>query len=160
MEKMAEINTALLQLKKNTAESAIIADANVHNLAFIRRWISSAMKKQGFAPDDISPIKVSVTEHCENIIKHAYADKPGKVEIIIRLDYPRAGITVVDSGPAFDMTGYKPRDISKRIKEGIGGNMGIKTIMTLCTEVKYRRVKNRNENTFIIKAKKTGKVKK
>ncbi len=32
--------------------------------------------------------------------------------------------------------------------------------MTLCTEVKYRRVKNRNENTFIIKAKKTGKVKK
>ncbi len=157
---MAKINTALLQVKENTAESAIIAEANVHNLAFIRRWIGSAMKKQGFAPDEISAIKVSVTEHCENLVRHAYAHKPGKVEIIIRLGYPRADVTVVDSGPAFDMTKYKPKDLSKRIKQGIGGNMGIKTIMTLCTEVRHRRVKNRNENTFIIKAKKTGKVKK
>jgi len=140
--------------------SELKVDAKAQNLGVIRKFINSAMKNQGFAQDKISALKVSITEHCENLIRHAYAEKPGKIDIIMKLNYPAAEITVLDSAPRFDMTAYEIPDTSRRLKKGLGGKMGIKTIKALCDRVLYKRKKNYNENTFIIGKNKKGKVNK
>jgi anti-sigma regulatory factor (Ser/Thr protein kinase) len=149
MPKKAEIQTAEIKV-----------DAKEGNLALIRKFIGDNMKDTGFPRKKTSALAVSVTEHCENLIKHAYAKKSGKVGLKMELKYPVVKITALDSGPRFNMTEQKIPDTSLRLKKGLGGKMGIKTILALCDAVEYKRKNGRNENTFIVLAKKSGKGKK
>ncbi len=137
----------------------IKVDAAEDNLGLIRRFIGDNMKNTGFPRKKISALSVSITEHCENLIKHAYAKKAGKVALKLELKYPEAKITALDKGPRFNMKEQKIPDTSRRLKNGLGGKMGIKTILALCDNVEYRRINGRNKNTFTVRAEKSGKGK-
>ncbi len=139
--------------KTEIISAEIKVDAAEGNLSLIRKFIGGNMKSTGFPGKKISALAVSVTEHCENLIKHAYAKKTGKVALKLALKYPEAKITAWDSGPRFNMKEQKIPDTSRRIKKGLGGKMGIKTILALCDAVEYKRINGRNENTFIVRAK-------
>lgn len=144
--------------KKPEIKSAEIkVDAKEGNLGLIRKFIGDNMKGTGFPRKKISALAVSITEHCENLIRHAYTGKTGKVALKLELKYPAAKITAQDAGPRFDMMEQKIPDTSQRLKKGLGGKMGIKTILALCDEVEYKRLCGRNENTFIVRAKSPGK---
>lgn len=145
---------------KKAETSGIKVEANLQNLGLIRKFINTGMKVHGFGQEKVSAMKVSLTEHCENLIRHAYKKKPGAVELIMELKYPAAVITAIDAGPEFDMTALELPDTSRRLKKGLGGKMGIKSILALCDSVEYKRKNGRNENTFIIGKDKTKKVKK
>jgi len=132
-------------------------DAAEDNLGLIRRFIGGNMKNTGFPRKKISALTVSVTEHCENLIRHAYAKKAGKVALKLELKYPEAKITALDKGPRFNMKEQKIPDTSRRLKKGLGGKMGIKTILALCDGVEYKRINGNNRNTFMVRAKNTGK---
>ena len=160
MAKKAEIKKSAARARKKPETSGIKVDAKPHNLGLIRKFINTGMKKQGFPQEKISALKVSLTEHCENLIRHAYGRKTGSMEIKMELKFPAARITVLDSGPGFDMTAYEIPDTSRRLKKGLGGKMGLKTILALCDRVEYRRRHSHNENIFILGRKKNGKVKK
>jgi anti-sigma regulatory factor (Ser/Thr protein kinase) len=147
--------------KKAEIKSAEIkVDAVTVNLGLIRRFIGDNMKNTGFPRKKISALSVSVTEHCENLIRHAYAKKTGKVALKLELDYPEAKITALDAGPRFNMKEQKIPDTSLRLKKGLGGKMGIMTILALCDNVEYKRINGRNKNTFIVRVKNPGKGKK
>lgn len=144
----------------NKAEiSVLTVEAVERNLGLIRKFIATGMKKNRFPRKKISALEVAVTEHCENLIRHAYKGKKGRVELKIVLKYPAAKITLRDNGKKFDMIKYKLPDTHKRVKKGLGGKMGIKTILALCDAVLYRRINGYNENTFIVLAKKSRKGK-
>jgi anti-sigma regulatory factor (Ser/Thr protein kinase) len=132
-------------------------EAKEENLGLVRSFIGAGMKKKGFPENDISALKLAVTEHFENLIRHAYGKKRGTAGIEMELKKPAARITVRDEGPAFDMRGYEVPDTFKRVKKGLGGKMGIKTILALCDAVEYRRKNKRNENSFIIRGSRPGK---
>jgi|ERR1035437_116007 anti-sigma regulatory factor (Ser/Thr protein kinase) len=149
MPKKAEINSAEIKV-----------DAKEGNLGLIRKFINDNMKDLGFPRKKISALAVSITEHCENLIRHAYAEKTGKVGLKLELKYPEAKIIAQDAGPRFNMKEQKIPDTSRRVKKGLGGKMGIKTILALCDAVEYKRTNDRNENTFIVRVKKSGKGKK
>jgi len=142
-----------------TEISRLKVTAKERNLGLIRKFIDAGMKNTGFPRKKISALKVAVTEHCENLIRHAYKNKGGKVELKLDLKYPAAKITALDSGPGFDLTRKKIPDTSLRLKKGLGGKMGIKTILALCDAVEYKRMNGRNANTFIVRMKNPGKEK-
>lgn len=147
-------------LKKAEIKSAEIkVDAKEGNLGLIRKFIGDNMKDLGFPRKKISALAVSITEYCENLIRHAYAEKTGKVSLKLELKYPEAKIIAQDAGPRFNMQEQKIPDISLRVKKGLGGKMGIKTILALCDAVEYKRINGRNENTFIVRAENPGKGK-
>jgi anti-sigma regulatory factor (Ser/Thr protein kinase) len=147
------------EAKSNADISRLNVAAKERNLGLIRKFISSGMKNAGFPRKKISAMEVAVTEHCENLIRHAYEKKSGKVGLKLELKYPAAKITALDSGPRFDMTKKKIPDTSRRLKKGLTGKMGIKTILALCDAVEYKRMNGRNANTFIVRAKNPGKGK-
>lgn len=149
-----------MQKKAETKSAEIKVDAKEGNLGLLRKFINDNMKDTGFPQKKISALAVSITEHCENLIRHAYAKKTGKVGMKLELKYPEAKITAQDSGPRFNMKEQKIPDTSRRVKKGLGGKMGIKTILALCDEVEYKRTNGRNENTFIVRAKRLRKGKK
>ena len=146
--------------RKDEIKSAEIkVDAKEGNLGLLRKFIGDNMKDLGFPRKKISALAVSVTEHCENLIRHAYAEKTGKVSLKLELKYPEAKIIAQDEGQRFNMKEQKIPDTSRRIKKGLGGKMGIKTILALCDAVEYKRINGRNENTFIVRAENPGKGK-
>ena len=149
-----------MQKKPEIKSAEIKVDAKEGNLGLIRKFIGDNMKDTGFPRKKISALAVSITEHCENLIRHAYAEKTGKVSLKLELKYPEAKITARDAGQRFNMKEQKIPDTSQRLKKGLGGKMGIKTILALCDNVEYKRIKDRNENTFIVRAEKSGKGKK
>jgi len=147
-------------MANKSAISRITVEAKAGNLSLIRKFINTGMKAQGFPHEKISAMKVCVTEHCENIIKHAYGAGGGSVTIVMELNMPSAKITALDSGARFDITKYNLPDTALRIKKGMGGRMGLKTILALCDKVSYSRKKGINENVFILGREKKGRVKK
>ncbi|HDQ26532.1 MAG TPA: ATP-binding protein [bacterium] len=138
---------------RKTVTARIKIEAAGSSLGAIRKFINSRMKRAGFSLKKISALKVAVTEHCENLIRHAYAGKGGKAELKLEIKYPRAKITVLDRGPKFDMRKKRIPDISRRLKNGQGGKMGIKTILALCDRVEYKRTGGCNENVFTVREK-------
>ncbi|MCE5300703.1 MAG: ATP-binding protein [Spirochaetia bacterium] len=148
------------EMQNNAKISRLNVEAAACNLRLIRKFIGDSMKNEGFPRRKISAMAVSVTEHCENLIRHAYRKKSGKVALALELKYPEAKLTALDSGPRFNMLEQKLPDTSQRLKKGLGGKMGIKTILASCDAIGYKRMNGCNENTFIVRVKKPGKVKK
>lgn len=142
-----------MQKKDEMKSAEIKVDAVEGNLGLIRKFIGDNMKSTGFPRKKISALAVSVTEHCENLIKHAYSGKSGKVALKLEMKYPEAKIIALDAGQRFNMTEQKIPNTSLRLKKGLGGKMGIKTILALCDAVEYKRKSGHNENTFIVRAK-------
>ena len=143
--------------KKHAPERELINavfPAEKKKLDDIRKLIGTALHKHGFSPNKIAGMEISVVEHCENLIKHAYVGNKGDkgdIKIHAEIKHPVAKIRISDSAPAFNMFKAKLPELSERIKKGIGGKMGIRIIMSMCTDVKYARKNGRNENTFIMK---------
>ncbi len=154
MRKKAEIKRGAVKAMKKTGTALLRVDAKKENLGLIRKFINTGMKESGFSGKKISALEVSITEHCENLIRHAYKKKRGKVELKLELKFPVAKITAWDSGPFFNMKEQNIPDTSRRVKKGLGGKMGIKTILALCDAVEYKRKNGYNENGFIVGGKK------
>ena len=136
-------------LKQNKQVLTLSAEKN--SPVIVRRFLEEVMEESGFSGHKYSGLEVSVTEHIENLIRHAYKGKSGEITVVAEIKYPEAKITINDKGPAFNMKKKKLPNLPGRIKKGLGGKMGIKTILSMCDTVKYRRVKGANENVFIIR---------
>lgn len=116
----------------------------------IRKMIGAALRNNGFSAAKIAGLEVSVVEHCENLIKHAYNGSKGEIIIDAEIRHPEARIKISDTAPAFNMFKQKLPELSGRIKKGIGGKMGIRIILSMCDDVTYERRGGYNINTFII----------
>jgi len=59
-------------MKSKPEISGLNVAAKERNLGLIRKFIGAGMKNSRFPRKKISALAVSVTEHCENLIRHAY----------------------------------------------------------------------------------------
>lgn len=136
-------------LKEGSFDMSVPAEKK--NLHVIRELLRIAMKDAGFSFRKTANLELSVIEHCENLIKYAYTNGDGEIKIKADLRYPVAKIIVKDTEREFDMSKQKLPELSGRIVRGIGGKMGIRTILSMCDEIKYKRKNGHNENIFIIR---------
>jgi len=140
-------------MKKDTKFNLIIS-ASKKNLKKVRELITKEMKVNGFSTNKIISAIITITEHLENIIKYGYKNSKGKIYIKLDLNYPVAKIIVSDKGKKFNILKAKTEDLKERIKNGIGGKMGIKIIFNFCDDLEYKRIKGYNNNIFIFNEKK------
>jgi serine/threonine-protein kinase RsbW len=68
-----------------------------------RLVLSGVARCRPIHPDDLSDLKLALTEACSNSVRHAYGFEPGIVEISYELDGDTIAIEVVDHGPGFDL---------------------------------------------------------
>jgi|DewCreStandDraft_4_1066084.scaffolds.fasta_scaffold09864_1 anti-sigma regulatory factor (Ser/Thr protein kinase) len=140
-------------MKKDTNFNLIIS-ASKKNLKKVRELITKEMKVNGFSTNKTISAIITITEHLENIIKYGYKNSKGKIYIKLDLNYPVAKIIVSDKGKKFNILKAKTEDLKERIKNGIGGKMGIKIIFNFCDDLEYKRIKGYNNNIFIFNEKK------
>lgn len=116
-------------------------------------FISGEMKTRGADEGAVFAMTVSAMELFENIIRHGYKKKPGKIRIDLNLEEGEARVSVTDEADGFNMLQFEGPDPKELVKQGISGTMGIKTIRSMCDSVFYDRVENRNINTLVKKIK-------
>src|SRR5271157_4847671 len=103
MSQTVEMRRNLFKALQKAKTAMIKVDANEHNLSLIRKFINVRMKRYGFSDYKTAALVVSVIEHCENLIRHAYTEKGGEIELKLAIKRPAAKITILDKGPEFNM---------------------------------------------------------
>jgi serine/threonine-protein kinase RsbW len=91
-------------------------------------------------------LELSLEEALVNIIKYAYPDKPGDIEIFYEFPHQNSlKITIKDWGVAFNPTTFIPKNHSNlSLEDRPVGGLGIYFIFKLMDEVVYERKEGAN----------------
>jgi serine/threonine-protein kinase RsbW len=79
--------------------------------------------------ETLGDLKLALTEACSNCVRHAFAERPGTVEITYELQADRLTVEVADDGVGFD---YERRDGVE--DELVEGGLGLAIIRALADE--------------------------
>jgi serine/threonine-protein kinase RsbW len=69
--------------------------------------------------ETLGDLKLALTEACTNCVRHAYAERPGSVEITYELHADRLTVEVADDGTGFDH-GNGGADEDELVEGGLG----------------------------------------
>ena len=124
--------------------------AKLDNLGRFIASVSDCAKAQEFEQETISKIELAAEEALVNIIRYAYPEGPGEVEMICKMDGGRFVIEIIDSGIPFDVAAMPDPDVTAGIQEREPGGLGIFLMKKVMDEVRYRRENDRNILTLTL----------
>ena len=100
-----------------------------------RLALSSLARLQPLSDEELSDLKLALTEACTNSVRHAYRDAPGTVEIVYELRPDRVVVEVTDSGEGFT----PPEERDEDPDELTEGGLGLAIIRALADELEIGR---------------------
>ena len=122
-----------------------IIPATLDHLYDAMEFVVSLAEEQGFPPDRIMEIELSMEEALVNIIKYAYPDSNGDMEISCILSGEDQFIVEIsDAGIPFNALSVADPDIASGVEERKIGGLGIYFIKTLMDDVAYNRKDGKN----------------
>ena len=96
-----------------------------------RLALSSLARLQPLTDEELSDLKLALTEACTNSVRHAYRERPGVVEIVYELHTDRVVVEVTDDG-----VGFAPAEIADDDTDELAeGGLGIAIIRALSDEL-------------------------
>jgi len=108
-------------------------------------FVVAFAEERGFLPDRMMEIELSLEEALINIIKYAYPEGKGDVEISCILSGDdRFIVEICDNGIPFDVVSAGDPDVTSGIEERKIGGLGIFFIKRLMDDVTYRREDDKN----------------
>ena len=79
------------------------------NVALVRQALGGLANSMGIHESLLADIKTAVSEACNNVVLHAYADESGPLEVFVCPDAHEIEVVVRDEG-----TGIQPRSPSAK----------------------------------------------
>jgi serine/threonine-protein kinase RsbW len=76
--------------------------ASPEYLVLCRLALTGIARLQPMSDDDLSDLKLALTEAASNSMRHAYAGGEGTVEVRIELAHGEIAVEVLDDGPGFE----------------------------------------------------------
>ena len=113
-------------------------DANVDELAGMRRFIRQAANAADAPIDCLDDLVQAVDEAATNVITHGYRGRPGWLDVGVGLEDDRFIVTLEDVAPAFDPTGVPEPDLSVPPLARTPGGMGVHLIRRATDDLSYR----------------------
>jgi serine/threonine-protein kinase RsbW len=95
-----------------------------------RLALTSLARVQPLSQEELSDLKLALTEACTNSVRHAYRDGAGVVEILYELHPDRVVVEVTDNGEGFELPATRGADPDELTE----GGLGIAIIRALCDE--------------------------
>jgi sigma-B regulation protein RsbU (phosphoserine phosphatase) len=102
-------------------------------LAAIRRALNEALATLPCPPAIASDIVLAVNEACQNVIRHAYRDRPGDLILELRRVAEGVELRLIDFAPPTNPAVLIPRDLA----ELRPGGFGVPFIRTLLDRVEF-----------------------
>ena len=138
---------------------SIVVPGSPDALPHVRRMVTQAATRCGFAPEEIAKIEMAVDEACTNIIEHAYHalrehHLPEQAEIEVHAhEHPdRLEITILDhSLQDFPVLDHAPECMDEYFSEQKKRGMGLFIIRSFVDDVKHRFVDGRGNELLLVK---------
>lgn len=126
--------------------------ALIENHERMLEFIRNGAKETGFDRSLINKINLACEEALVNIIKYAYPNGEGDIEIVCDYTEDSRGImiTIIDSGIEFDPLAKAKPELDIPVEKRPIGGLGIFMILNIMDEVRYRRENGRNILTLIM----------
>ena len=138
--------------------NALRLPATMENLSNLMRFVTDHLTKNGFPEQRAFKIELAAEEVLVNIIRYAYSEgSPGDVELRGRVvSEDEFMLEFEDGGVPFDPTSIPPPDVNLSLSRREPGGLGFFLVRKMVNEVRYRRERNRNILTFLIR--KSGRI--
>jgi sigma-B regulation protein RsbU (phosphoserine phosphatase) len=109
--------------------------ARADRLKLIRNAVDQAAKFCGAEASWTADLVMAVDEACQNIIRHAYGNRPDAGDIVVDFIATADALEVhlTDFAPTVDPAAIKPRDLS----DVRPGGLGVHLIRSLCDEARF-----------------------
>ena len=130
-------------------EKSLRLTARMENLGELIRYVSACAESYGLSSGKTGNIELASEEVLVNIIRYAYPEKQGEVEIQCHQDETPFMIIFKDWGIPFDPFSRPDPDTHLSLAERQIGGMGILLIKKMIPEVGYRREGQANILSFI-----------
>lgn len=82
----------------HAADVRLTLPARPENVALVRHVLSALAEAVGMPDEVCEDLKLAVTEACTNVVRHAYHDGNGRIEVIARPEHDALQVIVADSG--------------------------------------------------------------
>ncbi|MCX7816835.1 MAG: ATP-binding protein [Syntrophales bacterium] len=130
--------------------------ASMDCLENLMNVISSWLVENGINQDGVYRVQLAVEEAVVNVIRHAYKESKGEVELRAKLeDDDRVIIEIIDMGVPFDVCSLPDPDLScKKISERKTGGLGVLLMRRMAESLSYRRKGNKNILTLTLNLRK------
>ena len=129
----------------------ILLPATMENFEKMIEFIRNGAAATGFDSKMVNKINLACEEALVNVIKYAYPDKVGDVEITYKIINGEKGmqIEIIDWGISFNPLSIEKPNIDAPIEERPIGGLGIYMVLNIMDKVNYRRDQDRNIFTLI-----------
>ena len=107
--------------------------------------------RAGLAAPRIQRLQVAVEEAVVNVSTHAYDGRTGDIRVRICQEDRCFLVEIEDGGPAFDPLLALPPDTSLGLEDRRVGGLGILLIRRFTDDLRYRRERDRNILTLVVK---------
>ena len=122
---------ALLSTDGDERAIRLTMPAKAEYIVLGRLALTSLARVHPLTDEELSDLKLALTEACTNSVKHAYRENPGLVEILYELYSDRIVVSVADNGE-----GFAPPDAAPDVHEDLPeGGLGIAIIRALSDEL-------------------------
>ena len=132
---------------------ALRLPATMENLSDLMRFVTDLLTKNGFPEQRALEIEIAAEEVLVNIIRYAYSEgSPGDVELRGRVvSEDEFMLEFEDGGVPFDPTSIPPPEVNLSLSRREPGGLGFFLVRKMVNEVRYRRERNRNILTFLMR---------
>jgi serine/threonine-protein kinase RsbW len=72
--------------------------ARPENVAVVRQVLGALAEALGLSPGVTEDIRLAVTEACTNVVRHAYGDRGGDIDVVVRPQGRALEVIVADEG--------------------------------------------------------------
>jgi serine/threonine-protein kinase RsbW len=98
--------------------------ARAEHVAVVRQVVGALASAVGLDETGVDDVKLAVTEACTNVVRHAYRDAEGRLEVTLAADDGRLVVTVADHG----------RGIARAAAHDDSTGLGLPLMRTLAAE--------------------------
>jgi serine/threonine-protein kinase RsbW len=126
-------------------------EAELKNLAAIRRFVEEAATSLGAGPAAVSAVRLAVDEAATNIISHGYRNQGGSLEINIWSEGDDLLVRLRDEAAPFDPTTVPPPDISLPLEQRPVGGLGIHLMRQAVDEFRHRPIPGGGNELTLVK---------
>lgn len=124
--------------------------AKIENLEKVLQFVSAFAKKSGIPTKKVQELELATEEAVFNIIKYAYPEDTGTVEVSCGVDdNGRIIFEIMDTGTPFNPLSKSKPNLTDNISDRKIGGLGIFFIRKMMDDVKYRHENGKNILTLI-----------
>jgi len=119
--------------------------ADMSNISTLMNFVQKNIAEYDFNKEKINYIEISCEEILINIIKYAYPEKPGDIEISFEnVNDEYLKIEIIDWGVHFDILSVPEPDTEAPLEERNHGGLGIFFARQMMDEIQYMRAGDKN----------------